>query len=92
MLSDFRNKLGRNPKITELKEKNSSLYWDIIYYYHNLNSLYEELGFPMSGSYRGHTYSRQELIKYFQNFVLKNGFIPSSLYWDNHSKGIESSK
>ena len=47
---NFRNELGRNPKITELKEKDSSLYWDIVYYYQNLNSLYEELGFPSSGT------------------------------------------
>ena len=87
-VSNFRDELGRNPKITELKEKNSSLYWDIVYYYQNLNTLYEELGFPSSGTYRGHTFSKQELIKYFQNFVLENGFIPSGLYWDKHSKEL----
>ena len=83
---ELTNRLGRNPKRSDFVTLDNVNYYDIIYYFQNLNSLFILIGLPPSGTYRGHEFADDELISIFQDFVSTQGFVPSQFYWDKNSK------
>lgn len=55
-------------------------------YWGNFNNAKRELGLKQTGTYRGHNYSKEELIHILQDFVKENGFVPTSKFIEENSK------
>lgn len=85
-IRDLHSKLGRNVKMSDLKNNRNIQKKDIDYYFGGVNKMNRELGFAESGCFRGHIYSKEELITLLKNFVDKNGFVPASKFVDDHGK------
>lgn len=83
---EFKTQLGRNLKISDFENNENVKKKDIMYYFGSLNNMNRELGFDETGTYRGHSYSKEELIEQLQNFVKENGFIPNVKFVDKHGK------
>ena len=84
-IKSLHDKLGRNVKLSDL-ENSDVQRKDIEYYFGNINKMNKELGFSESGTFRGHVYSKEELILLLQNFVKENGFVPNMKFLDEHGK------
>lgn len=85
-IRELYSKLGRNIKMSDLKNDKCVQKKDIDYYFGSINKMNRELGFAESGSFRGHVYSKEELISLLRNFVDENGFVPTSNFVENHGK------
>ena len=55
-------------------------------YWGNLNNAKRELGLEETGTYKGHTYSKEELLELIKRFVEKNGFVPTSKFIEENAK------
>lgn len=82
----LREQLGRNIKLSDFENNKQVKKSDILYYFGSFNKMNKELGFEETGTYRGHSYSKEELIEAVKNFVSENGFIPSAKFIDTHGK------
>lgn len=79
--------LGRSVKMSDFENDNSLVKKsDIYYYYDNFNDMKRKLGLKETGTYRGHTYSKKELIECLKNFVEVNNFVPSAKFVDQYGK------
>lgn len=85
-VKELYQKLGRSVKLSDFAEGSPVLKKDIYYYFGSINKMNEKLGFPKSGSYTGHIYTKDELISSLQSFVSKHGFIPTSLFVEKYGK------
>ena len=55
--------LGKNLKISDFENNKYIKKSDIIYYFGTFNNMNKELGFSETGTFKGHVYSKEELIK-----------------------------
>ena len=82
----FKKQLGRNLKISDFDNNKNVKICDIIYYFGTFNKMNKELGFEETGTYRGHSYSKEELIESLKIFVKNNGFVPTAKFVEKHGK------
>lgn len=82
----LRGQLERNLKLSDFENNKHVKKSDIMYYFGSFNKMNTALGFEKTGTYRGHSYSKEELLEAVKNFVNENGFIPSAKFIENHGK------
>lgn len=85
-ITKLRKELRRNLKLSDFENNKHVKKSDIMYYFGSFNKMNKELGFEETGTYRGHSYSNEELLEAVKNFVKENGFVPSAKFIDTHSK------
>ena len=84
---NLRKTLNRDLKLSDFECENFPIKkCDIIFYFGSFNNMNKELGFNETGTFRGHIYSKEELIKVLKDFVSKNGFVPTQKFIDQHGK------
>lgn len=86
-VKNLKERLGRNIKMSDFpKDTDKVSKADIYYYFGSLNNLNKELGWEETVTYKGHSYSENELIALIKDFITKQGFIPDSQFVEKHGK------
>lgn len=85
-IQDKQQELGRDLKMSDFDNDIHVALKDIMYYFKNFNEMKRKLGLAETGTYRGHIYSKEELVEKLKDFVATNGFIPSPKFLDEHGK------
>ena len=66
-VKDLQLKLNRSLKLSDFDNDKNVKRCDILHYFGSFNNMNNELGFKETGTYKGHTYSKEEL-KDMQNY------------------------
>lgn len=87
----IQKEIGFNNSITNKELMKNKIYKTIIYYWDTPTNMKIELNLPIA---KGHdnnksVYSDDELIAIIKTFIDKNGFFPSSEYWDKNSSTLK---
>ena len=85
-VKDLQLKLNRSLKLSDFDNDKNVKRCDILYYFGSFNNMNNELGFKETGTYKGHAYSKEELVEILQTFYKDTGIIPSSSFFEHNYK------